>query len=56
MLNSKLEVLESEAPAIRKYIVGSGLEDEIYEINFETRERIDLVDLDAEQLSSQPGK
>ena len=56
MLNSRLEVLESEAPAIRKYIVGSGLEDEIYEINFETRERIDLVDLDAEQLSSQPGK
>ena len=55
-LNSKLEVLEQETAAIRKYIVGSGLEDEIYEMNFETRERIDLVDLDSSELSNQPAK
>jgi membrane protease subunit HflK len=55
-LNSKLEVLEQETAAIRKYIVGSGLEDEIYEMNFETRERIDLVDIDSAELSNQTAK
>ena len=54
-LNNKLDVLIQETAGIRKYIVGAGLEDEIYEMNFETRERLDLVDIDAAELSSQPG-
>ena len=49
-LNSKLDVLEQETAAIRKYIVGAGLNDEIYEMNFETRERLDLVDIDTAEL------
>ena len=53
-LNSKLDVLEKETAAIRKYIVGSDLKDEIYEMNFETRERLDLVDIDAADLSNAP--
>ena len=53
-LNSKLDVLTQETAGIRKYIVGAGLEDEIYEMNFETRERLDLVDIDAADLGNQP--
>ena len=55
-LNNKLDVLTQETAAIRKYIVGAGLKDEIYEMNFETRERIDLVDIDSAELSSNPAQ
>ncbi len=55
-LNNKLDVLTQETAAIRKYIVGAGLNDEIYEMNFETRERLDLVDIDAADFSSQPAQ
>jgi membrane protease subunit HflK len=55
-LNNKLDVLEKETAAIRKYIIGADLKDEIYEMNFETRERLDLVDIDAAELSNQPAK
>ena len=55
-LNNKLDVLEKETANIRKYIIGSDLKDEIYEMNFETRERLDLVDIDAAELSSQPAQ
>ena len=55
-LNNKLDVLEKETAAIRKYIIGADLKDEIYEMNFETRERLDLVDIDAADLSSQPAQ
>ena len=55
-LNNKLDVLEKETAAIRKYIIGADLKDEIYEMNFETRERLDLVDIDAAELGSQPAQ
>ncbi len=55
-LNNKLDVLEKETATIRKYIIGGGVRDEIYEMNFETRERLDLVDIDAADLSNQPAK
>lgn len=55
-LNNKLDVLTQETAAIRKYIVGAGLKDEIYEMNFETRERLDLVDIDSAELSSNPAQ
>ena len=55
-LNNKLDVLTRDTAAIRKYIVGAGIKDEIYEMNFETRERIDLVDIDAADLSNNPAQ
>ena len=55
-LNNKLDVLTQDTAAIRKYIVGAGLKDEIYEMNFETRERLDQVDIDAADFSSQPAQ
>ena len=49
ILNSKLELL-TDLKDIRKYVVSSGLEDEVYQLNFETRERLDLIDIDAADL------
>jgi len=48
-LNSKLELIV-DLKDVRKYVVSSGLKDEIYQLNFETRERLDLVDIDAAEL------
>jgi len=53
LLNASLELLEENAKEIRKFIVSSGLEDEVYQINLETRERLDLVDLSASDLAEQ---
>lgn len=55
-LNAKMELLENEAKNIRKYIVSSSLADEVYQLNFETRERLDLVDLDPAELSNETKK
>ena len=52
-LNAGLEVLEEDCKNIRKYVVSSGLQDEVYQINLETRERLDLIDVDAAELSNE---
>lgn len=45
-LKSYLDFLEKECQGIRKFVVASGLSDEIYELNFEQKERLDLIDTD----------
>ncbi len=55
-LNAKMELLEKEAADIRKYIVSSSLADEVYQLNFETRDRLDLVDIDTAELSNETKK
>ena len=45
-LKTYLDFLEKECQGIRKFIVASGLNDEIYELNFEQKERLDLIDTD----------
>lgn len=55
-LNAKMELLEKEVADIRKYIVSSSLADEVYQLNFETRDRLDLVDIDTAELSNETKK
>ena len=55
-LNARMELLEEQAKDVRKYIVSSTLADEVYQLNFETRERLDLVDIDARELSNETNK
>ena len=55
-LNAKMELLEAEAEKVRKYVVSSTLADEVYQLNFETRERLDLVDIDAAELGNDTKK
>ena len=52
-LNSQLDVLESTTAAIRKFIVSKELETEVYQLNFEKGDRLDLGDLDALSNSEQ---
>ncbi len=46
MLSSRLELLEVDTADIRKFILSSSLQNEVYELNFEQKERLDLVDAD----------
>ncbi|MBR2344195.1 MAG: hypothetical protein IKA71_00215 [Lentisphaeria bacterium] len=55
-LNAQMELLENDARDIRKYIVSSTLTDEVYQLNFETRDRLDLVDIDTAELSNDTAK
>ncbi len=55
-LKAKMELLENEAKDIRKYVVSSSLADEVYQLNFETRDRLDLVDIDTAELSNETKK
>lgn len=56
MLNAKMEVLESSGAGIRKFIIPAALAGEVYQMNFETRERLDLVDIDVSELSDKTMK
>ncbi len=49
-LNAYLRVWEKEAMPIRKYLISSKLKNEIYELNFEEKERLDLIDADLSTL------
>ena len=44
--------LEEDAAAARKFIVSKSLKNEIYELNFEEKERLDLIDTDITQLTN----
>lgn len=50
-LKAYLDFLENDCKDIRKFIVAAGLDNEVYELNFETKERLDLIDVDAGALS-----
>jgi len=50
-LKAYLNFLENDCRDIRKFIVAAGLSNEIYELNFQSKERLDLVDVDSNLLS-----
>jgi len=50
-LKAYLNFLENDCKDTRKFIVAAGLSNEIYELNFQTKERLDLVDVDSSLLS-----
>jgi len=52
MLNSKLALLEEDAAQARKFIVSRSLTNEIYELNFEEKERLDLIDADLGKMTN----
>ncbi len=49
-LNARLSLLEKDAADVRKFILSASLQNEIYELNFEQKERLDLVDADLNTL------
>ena len=51
ILNAMMEVLESDGGAVRKFIVPQGMKRQVYQGNFETNERLDLVNLDVSELN-----
>ena len=46
-----LDFLEKDAAGIRKYVVSKSLRDAVYEIDFKSKERLDLIDTDITKLS-----
>ncbi|MBQ4107497.1 MAG: protease modulator HflK [Lentisphaeria bacterium] len=46
MLSSRLELLERDAAKVRKFVIGKNLKHEVFEMNFEEKERLDLIDAD----------
>jgi hypothetical protein len=46
-----LDFLENDCQNVRKYVVSSNLRNEVYELNLEEKERIDLVDTDLTAVS-----
>ena len=56
ILNNYMDALESSMPDVRKILNLTGVEADVVQINLETRERLDLIDLDASELSNEPSK
>ena len=52
VLNAKMEIMETVLKDIRKFVVSPDLADEVYQINFEENQRLDLIDLDTAELSN----
>lgn len=50
-LRTYLEFLENDCVDIRKFIMSSSLKNEIYELNFEEKGTLDLIDVDLDSLS-----
>ena len=49
-LKAYLGLLENDCKDIRKFIIASGLDNEVYQLNFETKQQLDLIDVDASAL------
>ena len=49
-LKAYLDLLENDCRDIRKFIIASGLDNEVYQLNFETKQQLDLIDVDASAL------
>lgn len=49
-LKSYLDFLENDCRDVRKFIVAAGLDNEVYQLNFETKQQLDLIDVDASAL------
>jgi regulator of protease activity HflC (stomatin/prohibitin superfamily) len=50
-LRTYLSLLENDAKDIRKFIVSSTLPYEVYELNFEQKQRLDLIDADLDTIT-----
>ena len=50
-LRTYLEFLENDCVDIRKFIMSSSLKNEVYELNFEEKGALDLIDVDLDALS-----
>ena len=50
-LRTYLEFLETDCTDIRKFILSAGLKNEVYELNFEEKGALDLIDVDLDALS-----
>ena len=50
-LRTYLAFLEKDTAAIRKYIVSASMPYQIYELNFEEKQRLDLIDADLDAIS-----
>ena len=51
ILNAMMDVLSAEGSSVRKFIVPENLKKQLYEVNLETNERLDLVNLDVSELN-----
>jgi membrane protease subunit HflK len=51
-LRELLNFLAVDCAGIRKYVVPLNSESEVYELNFESKERLDLIDTDVTKLSN----
>ncbi len=49
-LRTYLDMMEQNMTGIRKFILSSALEYEVYEFNFEKKSQLDLIDVDPDQL------
>ena len=52
ILRSYLEFLEQDCKNMRKFVVSAGLGNEVFQFNFEEKERLDLIDTDITQLTN----
>ncbi len=50
-LRTYLAFLEQDTANIRKFIVSSGISHQVYELNFEEKQRLDLIDADLDAIS-----
>jgi regulator of protease activity HflC (stomatin/prohibitin superfamily) len=52
ILRSYLDFLEKDCVNMRKFVVSAGLGSEVFQFNFEEKERLDLIDTDITQLTN----
>ena len=50
-LRTYLAFLEQDTANIRKFIVSSGMSHQVYELNFEQKQRLDLIDADLDAIT-----
>ena len=51
MLNSYLAFLEQDCKDIRKFVLSNAFKDAVFEMNFEEKGALDLIDMDLNALS-----
>ena len=51
ILNAMMDILANEGSGVRKFIVPTGMKRQVFQGNFETNERLDLVNLDVSELN-----
>ncbi|MBO5959908.1 MAG: hypothetical protein J6Q65_07270, partial [Lentisphaeria bacterium] len=51
-LRTYLDFMEQDCAGKRKFVVSQGIGNEVYQFNFEEKERLDLIDTDITQLTN----